>query len=228
MTKGILAVWTDVDPAEEADFNEWYNHEHMIERVSVPGFHRARRYLTVAGGSKYFAYYVTDSAAVLASPAYIERLNDPSPWTQANVARFRNTNRSACKVLSRVGHGSGGAALTIRLSATPGQQDALARWLAEQQFPALIKMAGIVGAQLWQGDNESTMVETEERDLRPEPDQVADLAIFVEGADIAAINAVAEGPLSLEALRAHGAADGALVVTHQLLCSVEKQEPEAV
>ena len=44
--QGMLATWADFDPAGEADFNEWYNTEHLLERAMVPGFYNARRYET--------------------------------------------------------------------------------------------------------------------------------------------------------------------------------------
>ncbi len=228
MTKGILAVWADADPAAEDDFNDWYNREHMFERVDVPGFHRARRYVTVSGEPKYFAYYVTDNAAVLASEAYLARLNDPSPWTQQNVARFKNTNRSACNLLRRFGRGSGAAAMTIRLAAEAGREDELVGWLGDDLFGALKRFPGIIGGQIWRADPESTLVPAEERDLRPEPDQVADLVVFVEATDVELLSGLADGELSSAGLSAHGAAAGAQTTVHRLLCSVEKEDPPEV
>lgn len=228
MTKGILAVWTDADPENEDDFNEWYNREHMFERVGVPDFHRARRYLTVSGAPKYFAYYVTDDAAVMASEPYLARLNDPSPWTTRNVARFLNTNRSACNLLRRFGHGSGAAALTIRLAGDAGREGELIGWLGDDLMPALMQRPGIVGAQLWRADRDASLVPAAERDLRAEPDQVADLVIFVEATDLEPLTGLADAELSASSLAAHGAADGAQTNVHRLLCSVEKEDPPEV
>ena len=45
--KGMLVVFTEVKSRHERDFNEWYNREHIDERVNLPGFHRARRYVAV-------------------------------------------------------------------------------------------------------------------------------------------------------------------------------------
>src|SRR5699024_12665698 len=39
-----LFIWTDVDPNYEDDLNQWYEHEHMLERASIPGFVWAWRY----------------------------------------------------------------------------------------------------------------------------------------------------------------------------------------
>ena len=37
-----LFVWTDVDTTYEDDFNEWYDREHMEERVAIEGFQWAQ------------------------------------------------------------------------------------------------------------------------------------------------------------------------------------------
>ena len=45
--KGLLMTFTEVSSELEADFNEWYNREHLMERVNIDGFRRARRYEAV-------------------------------------------------------------------------------------------------------------------------------------------------------------------------------------
>lgn len=40
---GILAIWNDVAPGRDADFNEWFQSEHLAERLAVPGFLFGRR-----------------------------------------------------------------------------------------------------------------------------------------------------------------------------------------
>ena len=40
--KGMLMTFTETLNEDEMDFNEWYNREHIDERVWMPGFHRAR------------------------------------------------------------------------------------------------------------------------------------------------------------------------------------------
>src|SRR5207245_2244198 len=50
--KGMLITLMDADPAEERDFNQWYDKEHLIERVSIPGFLEARRYVADATESR--------------------------------------------------------------------------------------------------------------------------------------------------------------------------------
>ena len=150
MPTGILAVWSDVDAAGEDDYNAWYDREHLFERLEVPGFHRGRHYLTVLGSPRYFLrHFVTDNAAVVASQAYLVQANQPSPWTRRILPHFRNTNRTACNVVYRIGRGYGAASLTIRLArAVAGRQDELIGWLSDTQLPALVEQPGLIGAQL--------------------------------------------------------------------------------
>jgi hypothetical protein len=43
--KGMLLTSMDIDPSDEADFNRWYDREHLEERVAIAGFLEARRYV---------------------------------------------------------------------------------------------------------------------------------------------------------------------------------------
>src|SRR5438105_15559407 len=69
------------DASYEAEFNDWYDREHIPLRMSVPGFHSAQRYV-VPGTRHYLAIYEMESASALKSPAYQEVKNKPSERTQ--------------------------------------------------------------------------------------------------------------------------------------------------
>ena len=79
---GLLMVWCDVPADKEAEFNRWYNEEHLAERLAIPGFLAAARYEAVKGGPKHLAYYELESADVLQTPAYKKVSANPTPWTQ--------------------------------------------------------------------------------------------------------------------------------------------------
>src|SRR5918996_974873 len=79
---GLLMVWADVPPEAEAEFDRWYNEEHLAERLAVPGFLSAARYEAVKGGPKHLACYEVESAAALESPAYKKAQANPTPWTK--------------------------------------------------------------------------------------------------------------------------------------------------
>ena len=69
---GILAIFNNVAPGREADFEEWFQHEHLAERIAVPGFLLGRRHEAVAGEPRYFNFYVTPSRRILKSAAYLD------------------------------------------------------------------------------------------------------------------------------------------------------------
>ena len=50
--KGMLITSMDVDPADEQDFNLWYDREHLAERVGIEGFLEARRWIAERGADE--------------------------------------------------------------------------------------------------------------------------------------------------------------------------------
>ena len=69
--KGLLAVWTDIPAHIEADFNRWYDEEHLARLLAVPGFLSAARYVALRGGPRYLAMYELEDVSVLLEPACI-------------------------------------------------------------------------------------------------------------------------------------------------------------
>jgi hypothetical protein len=69
---GLLMVWVDIDPEHAADFNRWYDEEHMPQLLSVPGFLSGGRYEALKGSPKYLALYELEDHNVLRSAAYLD------------------------------------------------------------------------------------------------------------------------------------------------------------
>lgn len=85
-----LLVLMEPPPTFEEEFNCWYDTEHIPERLAVPGFEGARRYVSILGRPRYMALYDLADAAVLDSPEY--RRVGPgnfSPWTRRVLSRVR-------------------------------------------------------------------------------------------------------------------------------------------
>ena len=94
---GILAIFNNVTPGREGEFEEWFQHEHLQERLDVPGFLLGRRYEAVRGEPSYFNFYVTRSADVFTSVEYRTRLNDPTPMTRMVMSEiFKDMIRTVC------------------------------------------------------------------------------------------------------------------------------------
>ncbi len=110
-----MTIWCDVAREVRDEFNDWHAHEHMPERLSIPGFRRGSRWVSADGGS-YFILYELESEATLTSTAYLERLNNPTPWSRKMMPHHRNMVRGLCVVESNSGPALGQALLTARFS----------------------------------------------------------------------------------------------------------------
>ena len=75
--KGMLLTSMDIDASDEAEFNRWYDREHLEERVAIPGFLEARRYVAHHAKPKYLGLYSTATFEVLDSPSYRAALARP-------------------------------------------------------------------------------------------------------------------------------------------------------
>jgi hypothetical protein len=91
--KGLLLVMIDIDPEHEAEFDAWYEKEHLPERLACPGFLTGRRYVAVEGGPKYLALYDLESPDVLESEAY-GAIAVKSAWWTSIEKRFAHAVRN--------------------------------------------------------------------------------------------------------------------------------------
>lgn len=113
--EGELFIWTDIDPAHEDDFNQWYDREHMEERAAIPGFKWSRRYKTSTGERRYLAVYRTESVDVFTSDVYRQAFESQTAWSLTNFSRMCNTNRRVMVVSPLAGVGTGAAVALIPL-----------------------------------------------------------------------------------------------------------------
>jgi hypothetical protein len=99
--RGLLLTITEPPPAMAEEFNAWYDTEHLAERLAIPGFRSARRWVCdcAPGEGKYLATYELDSLAVLQSPEYLARYRAPTPWTQRCLGKTVVFRRWACEQL---------------------------------------------------------------------------------------------------------------------------------
>jgi len=179
--EGLLAIWHGAEMEFESEFDDWYDRQHHPERVGIPGFERARRYLNLDGGPRYFSRYDVKSADVLASPAYLHALNHPTEWTRKLMPRYRNTTRAVFRFAGGVGDADGGELVTLRISG--GAPDAV-RTFGPQPMAALAQAPGVLKIEIWTADTAVSTLRTEEKKLRGSADDVVGQAILVEGSSI--------------------------------------------
>ena len=200
MSDGILAVWNDVASEHEPEFNDWYIREHIPERVSVPGFLCARRYLSLRGSPRNFTYYETENVAVLGSSAYRGRLDHPTQWTERVMPWFVDISRSACTERLRIGDGVGGTTAVATFSAVDGREEELAGHLFDRFLPDLASSSPAVSVRLWECDPDITGIDSRERRLRSAPDRSGAWIVVADATNESEIRTVADqiasGPLS--------------------------------
>jgi hypothetical protein len=165
---GILAIWNDCAPGRDADFEHWFQSEHLAERLAVPGFRRGRRHEAVLGSPRYFVFYVTDSPEVLTSAAYLERVNNPTPLTIEVMSKvFRNMNRTVCSRVARHGDVRGSYAVTARFAQS---QD---RAILSNLIRESLQDDGIACGEIW-STFAATIAMSEEEKLRGGDRKISD------------------------------------------------------
>jgi hypothetical protein len=199
--QGQLCIWTDTDPdpMQEADFNAWYDREHMQERVAIPGFRYARRFKTTDGGPRrYLALYVTESLEVFRTDAYQRAFTQQTPWSLANFARMTDTQRRVGELTLETADGEGAF---LSLFVLPAERVEAA--LLKPRFEAGLGQAGIHAARLFcTSPSLSVSLTVSKEPALP----VADALVLIEGSDPDATRTLAQT-----------LAEGAEVRTFQML-----------
>ena len=161
-----VLVWNDVAAAGREQFYQWHDKEHIPERLAVPGFRRGRRYSKPGHSPEWLTFYEADDLAVLVSPAYLARLNAPTPATRATLEFFQNTSRAVCCVVHSVGSSSGGLVLAMRLEAPAAQSDAVRQHLVSDVFPRAAALVGVLACHLFVADQPASHLSTAESSTR--------------------------------------------------------------
>ena len=210
-----VAMWCDVDLEVKAEYDDWHAHEHMPERLSIPGFLRGSRWVSTDGRNAYFIRYEAADLETLTSGPYLERLNNPTPWSTKMMPHHRNMVRSICRVQAGFGAGVAQFMLTLRLAPVAGAEDRLGDWLTAELLPKLPSRQGLVSAQLLRDAARPQRNLTTEQKIRG-GDATADWIVLVNGYDAAAVDTVAAEVANDAALAEHGAAPGSIARVYRL------------
>jgi len=203
--QAVVAIWNGIEAGARDNFVEWHNREHIPERGGIPGFLRGRRYASRYGEPAYFTLYEAESAEVLVGQDYLNRLNNPTPWTRRSTAAFHDTARGICRVVLSLGVAQGGFMLTLRFGAVAGREAELRRHLAHRALPPVADMGGVVGVHFCISDAAASSLETAERKGREVG--VPEWLVMIEASSPDGADAACDQLLSVP-LAEHGASDG--------------------
>jgi hypothetical protein len=96
---GLLLNAINIAAELEAEFNEWYDKEHIPALAAVPGVLSARRFRGSSGNRKYVALYHLATPAVVESAEW-QRART-SDWTSRLQPHFRDHLRLVCRRYAR-------------------------------------------------------------------------------------------------------------------------------
>jgi hypothetical protein len=190
--EGFLAIWSDVDAAQETDYFHWLTREHTAERMGVEGFVAVRVFRVLDSAfCRVLILYELETAEALAGPSYLARLNAPTPWSQRIMPILQNFVRGGGRRVLSLGTGSGGYVAASVFADAVADTAALAA--------GLIARDRIAAVHLLETDQARTAIKTNEKALRPQ-DQSFHSLLLVEGLDQASIRlALAACPAALPA-----------------------------
>jgi hypothetical protein len=172
---GFLAIWSDVQPSTLTDYRHWLTREHTTERVTTKGFLACRVFRAVrADIERFFILYELETPEVLDGPAYLARLNAPTPWSQRIMPQLGNFVRGGGVVTARAGRGEGSTIVALRIERLPEAPKRLADDIAA--------LDGIAAVQIGATDLARTSVPTVEKGMRQQEGVFAGV-VLIEALD---------------------------------------------
>jgi hypothetical protein len=203
---GQAAMLLSFDVAADAiaEHDDWHTHEHLPERLSIPGFLRGTRWVALLGQPRYFVMYEVSHLGTLTSEAYLQRLNNPTRWTSKIMAHYQGMSRGFCSVTASFGLGVGYVGLLIRFKPSPSAEVPLRNWLTGQLLPPLSSRVGLGGVHLLEGALTPEM--TSEQRIRG-ADASVDWAVMATGYDLDAVADLSAADLGVRGLAEQGATD---------------------
>jgi hypothetical protein len=220
-----MLLWYDIVPEQVAEHDEWHTRQHFPERVGIPGFLRAQRWVSEDASPRYLVSYEVRDIDVLSSAAYRERLDNPTEWTQQIMPHFRGMVRGFCQQESSHGTVVGASVLSVRYTMRRGCEAEMARWLNGGLLASLAQRRGVVSVDALASAKEPEM--TAEQRLRGR-DAGVDRILLVTSYVRDALVDLEASVLGRAALEAHGAATGSLAAIYQLACRADAATPGVV
>ena len=148
---GLLVAGFDYSGIAEEEFNDWYDTEHIPERMAVKGFINAQRWIGADDPKFALATYDIENIRVLEDPAYtIRKAEGRTPWSRRIARKTKLTIRSVGEQLvpGRLAAPDNAGALMLAAYNVKPEADAdFQAWCNEEHLPSLAKVPGVLCAR---------------------------------------------------------------------------------
>jgi hypothetical protein len=155
MAKGILIASMNMANAAEDEFHDWYDTEHMPERVACPGFLRCQRWIGVADSRISVATYDLENVDVLKSPGYLAIGGvNLSPWSKRLGSRYERLMRfEGDQILpgDQIAPENAAGFLLNAMNVVPEHEAEFNEWYDKEHIPALSAVPGVLCARRFRG-----------------------------------------------------------------------------
>jgi hypothetical protein len=182
---GFLAIWSDVEPDQWTDYLHWLTREHTSERIGTAGFLAVRVFRALGiEAMRAFILYELEGPEVLSGPAYLSRLNAPTPWSERIMSGLGNFIRGGGRLAASAGIGQGGVVAVLALEEMPADAAQIAGDIVALDRIAAVRVLGT--------DRAGTAVQTREKAMRRDDRSFAGLLV-IEAVDRDALDAALAG-----------------------------------
>ncbi len=219
--EAVMVLWYDITPDAVSEHDAWHTHEHMPERLAIPGFMRGTRWVSLSGSPRYFVMYEVRNIDTLTSAPYLDRLNSPTPWSSKMMSSFHGMTRGFCSIKGSFGMGVGQTAISIRFSPVAGAEDRLRERLTKQVLPGLSSKQGLASAHLLEAVLAPQM--TREQEIRGR-DAAVDWVLLVTGYSSERVMSLSDKELHAERIARYGALHGQVAGIYRLEFSISDRE----
>jgi hypothetical protein len=150
VAKGLMTAWTHIAPEHEAEFNKWYDGEHVRQIVALPGFVLGRRYAVDGARPKYLAWYDTHDEKAGSGPDLQRAIDDPTPSWQRFAALLQHRERMSFRLMRDVGDSRSEDAPWLYIVHTDIPDNIAGEyneWYDREHLPRLAAVPGVLRAR---------------------------------------------------------------------------------
>jgi hypothetical protein len=151
---GLLIASFHYGHVAEDEFNDWYDTEHIPQRLAIPGFINAVRWLGADDPKISVVAFDLEGVDVLESAPYLAVVGaNMSPWSRRVIGLCENLGRFGAEQTlpgREVGPQDAEGLLIVAMNVRPEAESEFNAWYNEEHVPRLQTVPGVLCARRFQ------------------------------------------------------------------------------